>query len=100
MKTQLIWWIKACFAMLTGLFVVFMVQYAGPVFGANYIFSGWDFSPMMPIQLMEAIPLSGLIYFLMVYFFRKTGKIYLGSILATFITVWFLTAATVWGFGL
>lgn len=96
-KTQIIWTIKACFAMLTGLLVVFLIQYLGPVFRANYIFEGWDFNPIMPLQLMGVIPLSVLIYFLMVYFFRKTGKIYLGSIFATVITVWFLTTATVVG---
>ncbi|MFX0031940.1 MAG: hypothetical protein ACFE8V_10990 [Promethearchaeota archaeon] len=86
--------------MLTGLLVVFLIQYLGPVFGANYVFQGWDFNPIIPLQLMGVIPLSALIYFLMVYFFRKTGKIYLRSILATVITVWFLTTAGVVGAGL
>ncbi len=99
-KTQLIWWIKACFAMLTGLLVVFLIQYLSPIFGANYAFSGWAFNPIMPLQLMGVLPLSALIYFLMVYFYRKTGKIYLGSFLATIITVWFLATAGVIGAGL
>jgi hypothetical protein len=99
-KTQIVWWIKACYAMLLGLLVVFLVQYGGPVFRLNYAFVGWDFNPIMPLQLMGLLPLSAFIYFLMVFFYRKTGKIYLGSIMASIITVWFLAVGGVVGLGL
>lgn len=98
-KTYLIWWAKICFAMLTGLVILVLIQYIGVTVG-NYPYQGWWFNPIMPLQLFSIIPLSGLLYFIMIIFFRKTGKIYLGSIFAAIITVWFLSCATVWGGGL
>ncbi|MFX0022332.1 MAG: alpha/beta hydrolase [Candidatus Hermodarchaeota archaeon] len=98
-KTHLIWWAKICFAMLTGLIILILIQYIG-VTVSNYPYQGWWFNPIMPLQLFSIIPLSGLLYFIMIIFFRKTGKIYLGSIFAAIITVWFLSCATVWGGGL
>jgi len=80
--------------------VLFLVQYLGPVFRLNYPFTGWDFNPIMPLQLMGVLPLSAFLYFLMVFFYRKTGKIYLGSIMASIITVWFLSVGGVVGLGL
>lgn len=96
-KTQIVWWLKACFAMLTGLLIVFLVQYLPPLFRSNYTFAGWPFNPIMPLQLMSLLPLSALLYYLMVYFYRKTGRIYLGSIMASIITVWFLSVGGVIG---
>lgn len=98
-KTHLIWWLKTLFAMLLGLLILFLVQYIGVAFG-NYPYNGANFQPIMPIQLMSAIPLSGLIYFFMIFFYRKTGKIYLGSFFGAIITVWFFTVGTIAAAGL
>jgi hypothetical protein len=98
-KTHLIWWGKTLFAMLAGLLVLFLIQYIGVAI-SNYPYNGWWFNPIMPLQLMSMIPLSGLLYFLMIFFFRKTGKIYLGSIFAAIITTWFFTVGTIMAAGL
>jgi hypothetical protein len=66
----------------------------------NYPYNGWWFNPIMPLQLMSVIPLSALLYFMMIFFYRKTGKIYLGSIFAALITTWFFTVGTVFAIGL
>ncbi|MFX1376214.1 MAG: alpha/beta hydrolase [Promethearchaeota archaeon] len=99
LKTHVIWWAKTCFAMLFGLIILVLIQYVGVIF-ANYPYQGWWFNPIMPIQLFSLIPLSALLYAIMIIFFRKTGKIYLGSIFAAIITVWFFSVGTVWGAGL
>ena len=88
-KTYFIWWIKLMFATLAGLLVVILVQYLG-VMVSNYPFEGFPNAPIMYLQLMSAIPLFGLLYFIMIVFFRKTGKIYLGSIFGAIVCVWFL----------
>lgn len=98
-KTHLIWWLKTLFAMLSGLLILFLIQYIGVVI-TNYPYNGWWFNPIMPIQLMSVIPLSGLLYLIMIIFYRKTGKIYLGSIFAAIITVWFFSVGTIFSAGL
>ncbi|NHJ21565.1 MAG: hypothetical protein EAX91_11520 [Candidatus Lokiarchaeota archaeon] len=95
-KTYFIWWIKLMFATLAGLLVVFLVQYLG-VMVSNYPFEGYPNAPIMYLQLMSAIPLFGLLYFIMIFFFRKTGKIYLGSFFGAIVCVWFLTVGTLIG---
>lgn len=95
-KTYFIWWIKLMFATLAGLLVVFLVQYLG-VMVSNYPFEGFPNAPIMYLQLMSAIPLFGMLYFIMIFFFRKTGKIYLGSIFGAIVCVWFLAVGTVVG---
>ncbi|MFX1418169.1 MAG: alpha/beta hydrolase [Promethearchaeota archaeon] len=98
-KTHLIWWLKTLFAMLTGLLILFLIQYIGVAI-SNYPYNGWWINPIMPLQLMSIIPLSALIYFIMIIFYRKTGKIYLGSIFGAIITVWFFSVGTVFAAGL
>jgi len=98
-KTHLIWWLKTLFAMLAGLLVLFLIQYIGVAI-TNYPLTSWPGDNMMPIQLMGVIPLSGLVYFIMIVFYRKTGKIYLGSIFGAIITVWFLSVGTVFSYGI
>ncbi|MHA1916061.1 MAG: alpha/beta hydrolase [Promethearchaeota archaeon] len=93
-KTHLMWWGKILYATLFGLFLLLLIQYVGVLF-SNYPYSGWWFNPIMPIQLMSAIPFYALLYYIMIIFYRKTGKIYLGSIFGAVMTVWFLTVGTV-----
>ncbi|MFX1391599.1 MAG: alpha/beta hydrolase [Promethearchaeota archaeon] len=98
-KTHLVWWLKTLFAMLAGLLILFLIQYIGVAI-SNYPYNGWWINPIMPLQLMSVIPLSGLIYLIMIIFYRKTGKIYLGSIFGAIITVWFFTVGTIYSAGL
>jgi magnesium-transporting ATPase (P-type) len=109
--TQLKWWLTACLIMVTGLLIVFAIQYLGFVFGYGPTFNRapasadpdriiWLFAPMMPLQLLSFIPMTMLILFGMTLFFRKTGRIYLGSILGALITTWFFVVGTVIGYGI
>jgi len=99
LKTHLIWWAKTCFSMLAGLIILVLIQYIGVAI-SQYPYAGWWFNPIMPLQLFSIIPLSALLYGVMIIFYRKTGRIYLGSLFAAIITVWFFSVGTVWGAGL
>ena len=95
-KTYIVWWLKGCYAMLMGLVAVILLQYVPMWFGGSPILNGviWG-SPMMQIQLMSFIPLAALLFLLSIYFFRKTGKVYLGAIMFTVIAIWIQTTALV-----
>lgn len=99
-KTQLMWWAKLCYAMVFGLVIVFIIQYSGMWLGQNPTLKNLAASPLMYLQLWYVIPVTMLILFFAVFWYRKTGKIYLGSIMATLITTWFLTVAGIWGVSL
>ncbi len=92
-KTQLVWWLKYCYLLLGGLIVVMLIQYAPMWFGLGPTLNGaYDpnaISPLMPIQLMSFIPFAALLIFQMVYFYRHTGRIYLGAIIVSVTAVWF-----------
>jgi hypothetical protein len=98
-KTYFTWWSKIMYATLFGLIIVILVQYLG-VTVSNYPYEGLPNAPIMYIQLMSAIPFYALLYFVMIFFFRKTGKIYLGAFFGAIITVWFLAVGTVFGVSL
>lgn len=87
------------FATLFGLLILLLIQYIGVAI-TNYPYNGWWINPIMPIQLMFAIPFYGVLYAMMIFFYRKTGKIYLGSFFGAIMTVWFLTVGTVAAAGL
>ncbi|MHA1689362.1 MAG: alpha/beta hydrolase [Promethearchaeota archaeon] len=89
LKTYLIWWLKTCYAMLMGLVAVILIQYMPMWFGGSPILNGiiW-ISPMMEIQLMSFIPIAGLLFLLSIYFYRKTGRVFLGAFIFTFIAIW------------
>jgi hypothetical protein len=95
-KTYFVWWSKIIYATLIGLLVVLLVQYLG-VTVSNYPYEGLGNAPIMYIQLMSAIPFYALLYFVMIFFYRKTGKIYLGAFFGAIITVWFLATGTLVG---
>lgn len=102
-KTTIIWWVKNVYALEVGLIVFFFIQYlpmfifgAAPGFsflnliGIPQLYSG---STVYFIFLMQFIPLFVAIIFIMTYCYRKTGKIYLGTILATLLTTWILAVS-------
>jgi len=98
-KTQWIWWLKNLYAMVTGLFLVWCFQYLpwilngpGPGFEAVGLI---QYSAMWPLMLIVYIPLFIVMIWFLTWFYRKTGKIYLGSIMVAAITIWFLTAGTI-----
>lgn len=92
--TQLAWWLKACYLLLGGLIVVICIQYVpmwfgyGPGLNGN-VENASNISPLMPIQLMSFIPFAAVLIFIMVFFYRHTGRIYLGAIIVAVLAVWF-----------
>ncbi len=98
-KTQLVWWLKVMFAFLGGLLVVWMVQYI-PWFVFN-IGPGFEliglpqFSAMWPLMLQVYIPEFAILLFLHVWFYRRTGRIYLGALVVSILMIWFLAAGSI-----
>lgn len=100
-KTQLVWWVKVLFAFLAGLLVVWMIQYlpwylfnAGPGFE---LLGLPQFSAMWPLMLQVYIPEFAVLLFLHVWFYRRTGRIYLGALMTSGLMIWFLAAGSVVG---
>jgi uncharacterized protein len=95
-KTILIWWLKACFAMLTGLIILNLLSYLPMAFGwSGPLMNQFLFAPMMLLQTWASIPITAVFLLIAIVFFRKTGKIYLGSILIPILVTWLLVTGTV-----
>ncbi|MHA1477907.1 MAG: alpha/beta hydrolase [Promethearchaeota archaeon] len=99
--THTVWFLKYCYLMLGGLVVVMLVQYGPQWFGGELTsmnIPGWelaDVNRMMIIQLMGAIPVLALTYFLCINLYRQTGRVYLSAIMFAAIQVWFQMTALV-----
>jgi hypothetical protein len=98
-KTQWLWWIKACFAFLTGLLLIWLIQYipwylfnAGPGFE---LMGMPQFSALWPLMLQVYIPEFMILIWLLVWFYRRTGKIYLGALVVASMMIWFLAAGSI-----
>ncbi len=89
LKTQMIWWIKIVFVMESTLLVMILVNYLPMfLFGTGPLLV----MGLYGIFLMAYLPIFAGIFFLMTAFYIKTGRIYLGSIVATLLVVWIMTA--------
>jgi uncharacterized protein len=93
--TQLVWWLKVVYASLFGLFLVWAIQYlpwmiagTGPLF-ANTIDKNWA---VWPLLLWMYIPEFAVLMFFLTWFYRRTGRIYLGALMVSVLAVWFMTA--------
>lgn len=97
-KTQTVWWLKNCFTALLGLVAVWLVQYV-PYFlgvGPGFEVIGLpQYSEMWPLMLFVFIPEFTVILFFVTWFYRRTGKIYLGGLMGAALAIWFSTAGTV-----
>ena len=104
-KTQWMWWLKAVYAMVTGLFLIWAFQYLpwffggpGPGFEA-YTFFRIDisqFTSMWPLMLFVYIPEFIILFWFMTWFYRRTGKIYLGALIVSSLATWFMTAGSIY----
>jgi hypothetical protein len=98
-KTQWMWWLKNCFAMVTGLFLVWAFQYFPWIFGGpgpGFEAVGLSqFSGMWPLMLIVYIPEFIILFWFLTWFYRRTGRIYLGSLMVASIATWFLTAGSI-----
>ena len=104
-KTQWVWWLKVVYAMVTGLFLWWCFQYlpwflggAGP--GTETItFFQMDlsqFTSMWPLMLFVYVPEFIILFWFHTWFFRRTGKIYLGALIIASIVTWLMTAGSIW----
>ena len=101
-KTQVIWWLKNCVASLPFLALILAFQYIpsmifNKTLGWNLIgFTEW-IKPiggaewMYTLSLFYVIPLFIVLIYLLTWFFRRTGKIYLGSLTIALIVAWILS---------
>ncbi len=104
-KTQWMWWLKVVYAMVTGLFLWWCFQYlpwflggAGPGTETITFFkiSLAQFTSMWPLMLFVYIPEFIILFWFHTWFFRRTGKIYLGAIMFASIATWFMTAGSIY----
>ncbi len=97
-KTQVIWWLKNCVNGLLGLVIVWLVQYL-PYFlniGPGFEVMGLpQYSQMWPLMLFIFVPEYIVLFFFMTWFYRRTGKIYLGALMGASLAMWFSVAGTV-----
>ncbi|QEE15762.2 hypothetical protein DSAG12_01589 [Promethearchaeum syntrophicum] len=95
-KTVLIWWIKALFAMLLGLALLNLIMYLPYVWGWSGLFMmNLAYAPMMTYQLWSFYPFAALLILFAIILYRKTGKIYLGSILSAVLSTWFMVTSQI-----
>jgi len=98
-KTQWMWWLKGIYTMVTGLFLVWCFQYLpwilnGPGPGFEVVGLA-KFSEMWPLMLIVYIPEFLILYWFLTWFYRRTGKIYLGALMIAAIATWFLAAGSI-----
>jgi len=104
-KTQWIWWLKAIFTMVGGLFIIWAFQYLpwflggdGPGFETITFFMMdlSQFTSMWPLMLFVYIPEFMILFWFLIWFYRKTGKIYLGALMISALATWFLAAGSIY----
>lgn len=95
--TQIVWWLKGSLVMIGGLLLVCLVEYipflAGIGPGMDILFSSTFGGPFISF-LIVIIPQFILFFYLSTYAFRKTGRVYVGSILLAILAAWAVTAGS------
>lgn len=98
-KSQWMWWIKASYAMVTGLFLVWCFQYLPWIMfgsGPGFEIVGLpQFTSMWPLMLIVYIPQFIVFFWFLIWFYRKTGRIYLGALMISVLAMWFMTAGSI-----
>ncbi len=89
--TVFVWWIKICIVMVSGLVLLNLISYVPMYIGLtgpllNYL----SFAPMNLLQLWSFIPYAMGFYLVAIILFRKTGKMWLGTLVCSAITAWML----------
>jgi uncharacterized protein len=96
-RTQLVWWLRSVVVMLGGLFLVALVEYI-PYFlgigaGMDILFTSTFGGPFISF-LIVIIPQFILMFFLSTYAYRRTGRVYVGSIMLALLGTWAITASS------
>jgi dienelactone hydrolase len=101
-KSLWMWWLKNLYAGLMGLFLVWALQYipwmlagTGPFWGLTGTV-GAPFAIWI-LMLWVYIPEFVVLLFMLTWFFRRTGRIYLGALVIAMMAIWFLAAGSVVG---
>jgi hypothetical protein len=97
LETQVVWWLKNCLAALSGLFVVWAFQYIPFFLGfaPGFELIGLPLlSGMIPLLLFVYLPEFAVLLFLLTWFYRRTGKVYLGALVIASLAVWWMVAGT------
>ncbi|HEY5157536.1 MAG TPA: hypothetical protein VII93_06185, partial [Anaerolineales bacterium] len=96
-RTQLIWWLKNCAAAISGLLLIWLFQYIPFLLGFA---PGFELihltllSGMIPLLLFVYIPEFIVLFFFLTWFYRRTGRVYLGALVIASLAIWFLAAGT------
>jgi pimeloyl-ACP methyl ester carboxylesterase len=101
-KSLWIWWLKNLYAGLMGLFLVWGLQYlpwaiagTGPIWPLTATV-GAPFAIWI-LMLWVYIPVFIVLLFMLTWFFRRTGRIYLGALIIASLVAWFISAGSVIG---
>jgi hypothetical protein len=98
-RTLLAWWLKSVFAALSGLAIVWAIQYVPlVVFGTAPGFEAIglpQFGELWPLMLFGYIPIFAILIFLLTWFYRRTGRVYLGAFVVAAVATWFTAAGSV-----
>lgn len=97
-KTLVIWWLKNSFALVFCLVIVWAVQYIPYFTGSPPGFEVLGisaYSAMWPLMTMIYIPEFMVLLLLATWYFRRTGRVYLGSLMAASLAAWFTAAGSV-----
>jgi hypothetical protein len=89
-RGTLIWWGLNLVNMLSVLFLIFILEYIPMfLFGTGPLFGGLlEFWWLFGIFLMQIIPEFMVIFLLQTLLFRRTGRIYVGSIISAMVVTW------------
>ena len=98
-KTHFMWWFKVMYAALAGLLLLWAFQYlpillGGPGYGFEIVGLP-QYAGMWPLWLQIYLPEFAFFLFLLVWFFRRTGRVYLGALMISGLLTWFMAAGQI-----
>ena len=100
-RTQAMWWASNSVFALLGLVAVWAVQYVPyRFFGTAPGFEAIglaQFGELWPLMLFAYIPIFTVLVFMLTWFYRRTGRVYLGALLVGAVATWFTAAGSVLG---
>jgi dienelactone hydrolase len=99
-KSLWVWWLKNLYAGLMGVFLVWGLQYLPWMFAGTGPFWGLTATIGAPfaiwiLMLWVYIPTFAVLLFILTWFFRRTGRIYLGALVVAMLVAWFIAAGSV-----